>query len=183
MSADATSLLFQPTTVGNLKLSHRIVLAPLTRNRANPQHVHGDLAVEYYRQRASVPGTLLITEATTIAPEAGGRPHVPGIWSEEQISAWRKVRFRINHTFRVLISRFAKVTDAVHERGSFIFCQLRAYGRTADPEFLHSENPDFSYVSASDVPRLRSDVAPRPLTIDGKCFIAPVSPQNKANLE
>ena len=62
-----------------------------TAQRTGAVHWHGQLAVEYYRQRASVPGTLLISEAITIAPEAGGRPHVPGIWSEEQISAWKEV--------------------------------------------------------------------------------------------
>ncbi|EPQ49950.1 NADH flavin oxidoreductase, partial [Gloeophyllum trabeum ATCC 11539] len=81
--------LFQPKQVGEITVQHRIVLAPLTRNRANKEHVHGDLAVEYYSQRASMPGTLLITEATYIARKAGGYPHVPGIWSEEQIAAWK----------------------------------------------------------------------------------------------
>lgn len=87
----ATPALFRPTTVGGLALQHRVVLAPLTRNRANAQHVHGALAVEYYAQRASVRGTLLISEAITIVPEGGGRPHVPGIWSEEQVEAWQRV--------------------------------------------------------------------------------------------
>lgn len=88
--SSSQSRLFESTKIGDLELKHRIVLAPLTRLRANADHVHGDLAVEYYRQRASVPGTLLISESITIAPECGGRPHVPGIWSEEQIQAWRK---------------------------------------------------------------------------------------------
>lgn len=103
----ATSLLFKPTVVGNVQLQHRVVLAPLTRNRANAEHVHGDLAVEYYMQRASVPGTLLITEAITIAPEAGGRPHVPGIWSEEQISAWKKVQFRHVSLFTAVVVTYS----------------------------------------------------------------------------
>lgn len=90
-SVTTSSRLFEPTTVGDLQLKHRVVLAPLTRLRANAEHVHGDLAAEYYRQRASVPGTLLISEAVTIAPEAGGRPHVPGIWNQEQITAWKRV--------------------------------------------------------------------------------------------
>ena len=86
-----TSKLFQSIKVGDMALKHRVVLAPLTRNRANAQHVHGDLAVEYYRQRASEPGTLLITEATFIAGKAGGYPHVPGLWNKEQTAAWKKV--------------------------------------------------------------------------------------------
>ena len=87
----STSRLFEPTVVGGLRLAHRIVLAPLTRTRADVHFVPNALMVEYYTQRASVPGTLLVTEAITIAPEAGGRPHVPGIWSEEQITAWKRV--------------------------------------------------------------------------------------------
>ena len=88
----ASSKLFQPIKVGQMTLKHRIVLPPLTRNRANAQHVHGDLALEYYRQRSSEPGTLLITEATFIAGQAGGYPHVPGLWTKEQTAAWKKVR-------------------------------------------------------------------------------------------
>ncbi len=76
-----------------MQLQHRIVLAPLTRLRASKNHVHGDLAVQYYSQRGSTPGSLLITEATVIAPQAGGFFFVPGIWSDEQISAWKQVSF------------------------------------------------------------------------------------------
>jgi NADPH2 dehydrogenase len=87
------SKLFQPIKVGSLELNHRIVMAPLTRFRADKEHVHGSLAVEYYAQRASTPGTLLITEATYIASQAGGMDNVPGVWSDAQIEAWKKVRF------------------------------------------------------------------------------------------
>lgn len=93
----SSSKLFQPVKVGDVNIKHRVVLAPLTRNRANAQHVHGDLAVEYYRQRASEPGTLLITEAAFIAGKAGGYPHVPGLWSQEQNAAWKKVRLSCIH--------------------------------------------------------------------------------------
>lgn len=85
------SKLFQPIKIGALELQHRIVMAPLTRYRADKEHVHGPLAVEYYSQRSSVPGTLLITEATFISPRAGGMDHIPGIWSDKQIDAWKKV--------------------------------------------------------------------------------------------
>ena len=85
------SKLFQPLTFGNVELRHRVVMAPLTRFRANAEHVHTDIAVEYYAQRASVPGTLIIAEATFIAPQAGGYSNVPGIWSDEQIATWKKV--------------------------------------------------------------------------------------------
>lgn len=83
--------LFKPIRVGPMRLQHRVVLAPLTRNRANSRHAHTDMAVTYYSQRATEPGTLLISEAITIVPEATGRRNVPGIWSEEQIAAWKRV--------------------------------------------------------------------------------------------
>lgn len=92
MPAALLPKLFQPTKVGTFTLSHRVVLAPLARFRANKAHVHGDLAVEYYAQRGSVPGTLLVTEATVIAAKAGGYDNVPGIWNDEQVVAWKRVR-------------------------------------------------------------------------------------------
>jgi NADPH2 dehydrogenase len=92
MSTSSVPKLFQPIRVGTTNLQHRVVLAPMTRTRADGQHVPGPLAVEYYKQRTSVPGTLAITEATYIAPQAGGYNNVPGIWSDEQISGWLPVR-------------------------------------------------------------------------------------------
>ncbi|KAG8845678.1 hypothetical protein FRB91_001564 [Serendipita sp. 411] len=138
--------LFTPFRVGTIDLAHRIVLAPLTRFRANASHVHGDLAVEYYKQRSSTPGTLLITEGTFIAPEAGGYTNAPGIWNQDQINAWKRV------------------TDAVHENRSFIYLQLWAMGRQAIPEVLEKEG-GFPLVSSSDVP-IRGHATPRPLTKD-----------------
>lgn len=87
-----TEALFQPLRVGLSDLQHRVALAPLTRFRADDDHVPTDLLVEYYRQRAAVPGTLLITEATYIAAKAGGYRNAPGIWNDAQIAAWKKVR-------------------------------------------------------------------------------------------
>ena len=84
--------LFQPIHIGTAKLQHRVVLAPMTRCRADAQHVPGALAVEYYRQRTSVPGTLAITEATFIDARAGGYPNIPGIWNDEQVAGWKPVR-------------------------------------------------------------------------------------------
>ena len=83
--------LFTPIQVGKASLRHRVVLAPLTRFRAHENHVHSDIAIEYYSQRASVPGSLLISEAVFIAPQAGGLPHVPGLWSDEQVAIWKRV--------------------------------------------------------------------------------------------
>lgn len=91
MSA-AASKLFQPIKVGNVTLKHRVAMAPLTRFRGDNDHVHHDIAVEYYKQRSVVPGTLLVTEGTFIAEEAGGYPNVPGIWNGAQVKAWKQVR-------------------------------------------------------------------------------------------
>lgn len=139
---------FDPIKVGRTELSSRLVLAPLTRYRANSSHVHGDLAVEYYTQRASVPGTLLITEATFISPRAGGEDHVPGIYNADQVEAWKRV------------------TDAVHAKGSYIFCQLWALGRTADPKVLEREVGPDSLVSSSNVPMDEGRETPRELRED-----------------
>ncbi|OSD00687.1 NADH:flavin oxidoreductase/NADH oxidase [Trametes coccinea BRFM310] len=92
--ADPASLpkLFRPIQVGDVTLGHRVVFAPLTRFRANRRGVPSDLAVEYYSQRASFPGTLIISEATYVAPFAHGRSfHAPGIYTEDQIAGWKRV--------------------------------------------------------------------------------------------
>jgi NADPH2 dehydrogenase len=90
--ASTVPKLFQPIRVGIADLQHRVVLAPMTRNRADAQHVHSALGIEYYKQRTSVPGTLAIAEATLIAARAGGIKNVPGVWNDEQIAAWKSVR-------------------------------------------------------------------------------------------
>jgi NADPH2 dehydrogenase len=92
MAASSVTKLFHPIRVGTANLQHRVVLAPMTRCRADAQHVPGALTREYYKQRTSVPGTLAITEATVIAARAGGYTHVPGIWSDEQVAGWKPVR-------------------------------------------------------------------------------------------
>ncbi len=126
------SKLFQPLKVGNVALSHRIALAPLTRVRASDEHVPLPMVTEYYTQRAATPGTLLITEATFIAEGAGGLPNVPGIHSQAQINQWKEV------------------TKSVHEKGGVIFCQLWALGRAASPDAL-ALKPGHRVVSSSDV--------------------------------
>ncbi|KAM0563574.1 hypothetical protein ACHAPJ_001298 [Fusarium lateritium] len=118
MTVEETTKLFSPTTVGNLELKHRVVLAPLTRRRADEATaVPPDYSVQYYAQRSS-PGGLLISEGTFIAHEAGGMSRVPGIYSQEQITAWKAI------------------TDAVHAKGGYIFCQLWALGRVANPKIV-----------------------------------------------
>ena len=91
-STQQTPALFKPINIGKLTLQHRVVLAPLTRLRAYASHVPGPQSTSYYSQRASAPGTLLITEATFISHDAGGYAHVPGIYTDDQIKAWKKVR-------------------------------------------------------------------------------------------
>lgn len=90
--SNASSRLFEPTRVGDIKLNHRVVLCPLTRLRATDKHViMPELASIYYSQRGCVPGTLLISEGTLIHRKAGGRFNAPVLETEEQIAAWKKV--------------------------------------------------------------------------------------------
>lgn len=84
--------LFQPIQVGDIQLQHRIIFAPSTRFRADDTHTPLPHVIEYYAQRASTPGSLLISEATLIAMRAGGLTNAPGIWSDRQIAAWKKVK-------------------------------------------------------------------------------------------
>ena len=86
------SALFTPLRLGRVTLSHRIALAPLTRSRATKDHVHTNLGVEYYAQRSAFPGSLSITEGTVIHPAAGAGNHVPYIYTNAQVNAWKKVR-------------------------------------------------------------------------------------------
>ncbi|RAL66181.1 hypothetical protein DID88_005853 [Monilinia fructigena] len=117
----SSSTLFSPLKVGNSELQLRIAMAPLTRLRADDNHVPLPFVAEYYAQRASVPGTLLVSEATFIAPQASGYANPPGIWRQDQIDGWKKV------------------TDAVHAKKSYIWLQLWALGRAADPAVLEKE--------------------------------------------
>lgn len=139
------SRLFEPLAVGRLKLSHRIGMCPLTRFRASDDHVPLPMVAEYYKQRASTPGTLLISEGTFISPAQAGFANVPGIYNDAQIVAWQKV------------------TDAVHSKGSFIFCQLWALGRTA--EAVVAQNEAITVTSSSDLPVDSEHPIPVPLTL------------------
>ncbi|KAL0572975.1 hypothetical protein V5O48_008989 [Marasmius crinis-equi] len=150
--APKTSLskLFQPIKVGDMTLTHRVILAPLTRLRATDDLVPlVPLVKEYYSQRASEPGTLLITEATMIHRRAVGYANIPGIWSDAQVEAWKEI------------------VNAVHDKGSYIFLQLGAVGRVADPSLLHSEDglETYDVVSASDLP-ITGGPTPRPLSVE-----------------
>ena len=71
-------------------------MAPMKRARADEQNVLGALALEYYKQRTSVHGTFAVTEATVIAPQAGGHAYVPGLWNDDQIAGWKPVCSRFS---------------------------------------------------------------------------------------
>ncbi len=109
------SLLFSPTKLGSLTLQNRLVMSPLTRNRATG-NVPNDLMVEYYKQRASA--GLIITEGTSPSPNGLGYPRIPGAFSAAQVAGWKRV------------------TDAVHARGAKIFLQLMHTGRIGHPNNL-----------------------------------------------
>ena len=98
MSSATTPALFQPIRIGDITLAHRVVLPPLTRLRNDAAHVPTDVMLEYYTQRASTPGTLLITEATYVSGQSSGLPHAPGIWNDAQIAAWKKVSLHVEPT-------------------------------------------------------------------------------------
>ena len=84
--------LFEPIRVGKLELSNRIIMAPMTRSRADDAGVQPAFVAEYYRQRASA--GLIITEATNVSPMAKGYIRTPGIYTAEQIESWRRVTGR-----------------------------------------------------------------------------------------
>jgi N-ethylmaleimide reductase len=114
MSTHDHARLFEPFTLGPVRLANRIVMAPLTRSRSSLEGVPPAYAADYYAQRASA--GLIISEATNISPQAVGYALTPGIWSEAQIEAWKPV------------------TAAVHERGGRIFMQLWHTGRISHPD-------------------------------------------------
>lgn len=115
--------LFSPVQVGSLALSHRVVMAPLTRLRSEqPGDIPNDLMAEYYGQRASA-GGLIIAEATPISITGRGYLGAPGIYTEEQVAGWKKV------------------TAAVHEKGGRIFLQLWHVGRQSHVDLSNGESP------------------------------------------
>jgi NADPH2 dehydrogenase len=140
------SRLFMPLKIGDVEVQHRIGMAPLTRFRATDDRVPTPLMKEYYRQRAAVPGTLIITEGTFVSASCGGFTNAPGLWREDQIAAWKTI------------------TDDVHRKGCFIFCQLFAMGRAADVEVAREEG--FTIVAPSAIPIEEGAVVPQALTVE-----------------
>ncbi|AFZ24679.1 NADH:flavin oxidoreductase [Cylindrospermum stagnale PCC 7417] len=138
--------LFSPYQLGDLELPNRIVMAPLTRQRAAAGNVPHQLNATYYAQRATA--GLIISEATQISPQGLGYPDTPGIYSSAQVAGWRLV------------------TDAVHQQGGRIFLQLWHVGRISHPDL----QPDGA------LPVAPSAIAPKgqALTYQGyKPFVTP----------
>ena len=113
--------LFDPVQIGAWQLPNRILMAPLTRARAGAERIPNGLMAEYYAQRASA--GLIISEATSVDPMGVGYANTPGIWSDEQVKAWKGV------------------TRAVHRAGGRILLQLWHVGRISDPMFLNGKLP------------------------------------------
>ncbi len=108
--------LFKPFQLGDLTLANRLVMAPMTRNRADEDGIVPPLTAAYYQQRASA--GLIITESTPVSPEGVGYAFTPGIFTEAQAASW------------------LRVTDAVHAAGGRIFIQLQHCGRISHPSLL-----------------------------------------------
>ena len=147
------SKLLVPVQLGALSLKNRVVMAPLTRCRAdNSGAAPTDLIARYYAQRAGA--GLIVSEGTIVSPQARGYPYTPGIWSDAQVAGWRRV------------------TDAVHQAGGLIVCQIWHCGRLSLPDFHGGEapvapsaiDPDWRMFSGEG---LKPTVTPRALSREG----------------
>jgi N-ethylmaleimide reductase len=132
-------LLLSPVTVGPHLLSNRMVMPPLTRNRAGQGEVPTSSMALYYAQRAGA--GLMVAEGTSISPQGVGYPRVPGLHTPEQVEGWRRV------------------TDAVHARGGTIFVQLWHVGRQSHP----SIQPGGQLPVAPSAVRIDGEI----MTVDG----------------
>jgi N-ethylmaleimide reductase len=139
-TAGMTSNLFAPVKLGAFVCRNRILMSPMTRARADRDHVPTPIMVDYYSQRAGA--GLIISEATGISRQGLGWAYAPGIWSSAQIRGWRAV------------------TSAVHEAGGLIICQLWHMGRLVHPAFNEGQMP----VSCS-----ATQAIGRARTYDGPC--------------
>ncbi len=123
-------ILFTACRIGSLTLPNRMVMAPLTRGRAEAEGTPNDLMARYYRQRAEA--GLIVSEATAISRGGVGWLGAPGIYTDPHVAGWRKV------------------TQAVHEAGGRIFLQLWHMGRASHPDFLDGELPVAPSATAAD---------------------------------
>ncbi len=108
--------LFDPIQLGDIHAANRIFMSPLTRGRSTDGHVPTEIMIDYYRQRASA--GLIITEGTGVSQEGLGWPNAPGLWTDEQVEAWKPV------------------TAAVHEAGGKIVAQIWHMGRLSRPDVI-----------------------------------------------
>lgn len=123
--------MFTPMQLGAVKLKHRVVMPPLTRSRASqPDSVPGDLIAEYYEQRAS-DGGFLVTEATSVSRSGSGWLGAPGLFSDAQVTGWKKV------------------VNRVHAKGGYIFAQLWHTGRSSHVSLTGGETPGSASVDPS----------------------------------
>jgi len=113
--------LLDPVRIGAWDLPNRIVLAPLTRQRAGAERIPNALMAEYYTQRASA--GVIISEATSVTPMGVGYADTPGVWSPEQVEGWKRV------------------VQSVHNAGGRMLLQLWHVGRISDPMFLNGALP------------------------------------------
>jgi 2,4-dienoyl-CoA reductase-like NADH-dependent reductase (Old Yellow Enzyme family) len=138
--SEVKSKLFEPTKIGAWNLRTRTAMAPMTRCFADDETgIVGDDVAEYYRKRAADGIGLIITEGTVISPRGKGNPGVPGIYTQEQVEAWKKV------------------TEAVHQEGGTIICQIWHVGRLTHHELTGGFPPQApSAIQAEGViPRFR----------------------------
>ncbi|KAL1316964.1 hypothetical protein HN51_069077 [Arachis hypogaea] len=137
LDSSAINPLLTPYKMGKFNLSHRVVLAPLTRQRSY-NNVPQPHAVLYYSQRTTK-GGLLISEATGVSDTAQGYPHTPGIWTKEQVEAWKPI------------------VDAVHAKGGIFFCQIWHVGRVSDSSYQPNGQAPISSTDKPLTPQIRSN--------------------------
>lgn len=139
--------LFDPITLGAIEAPNRILMAPLTRTRATDDHVPTEIMIDYYRQRAGA--GVIISEATGISRQGLGWPNAPGIWTAEQVEAWKPI------------------TDAVHKADGRIVVQLWHMGRLARPDTTGLQSISSSPIRAPYVnPEKNPYDTPRAATLD-----------------
>lgn len=145
--SDTNTKLWQPLRVGAVTLSHRLIMAPLTRYRNADSHAPiTPMMTKYYADRACVPGTLIITEATGVSGAAEARAWLPSVRTPEQVAGWKEIY------------------AAIHARGSFVFQQLWDLGRGADPEYVQGRG--YKYASSGNVELEGRGATPEALTED-----------------
>lgn len=143
--------IFEPLQLGALTLSNRIIMAPLTRGRADEGGIPNSLMAAYYGQRADA--GLIVSEATAISPQGYGWVGAPGIWNDAQAEGWKQV------------------PQAVHAKGGKMFLQLWHMGRVSHPDFQNGELPvapsAIAAIGQSTTPLGKKDyVVPRAMTLE-----------------